>query len=597
MEGSTCRRQLARYLAPFTANVAGSDVASSNGAAPTGVLGLDNPVVDRFVTVQLRELMDKDEGLRERAVRLTQDIASEEREQETIRIETTLAWALRSRPHLVEVLWPLLAPSTMNGDVDPTEPARASGRLVSFTREQVPQFVRRFAAAMILSAVVAIVVTLTVSTDQHRFGALTVVEVFVIWILSFLPGWLYIRFIGQRAGALWDEFVLNLHRLGLDEPQHLPQPPVNSVYFRAWFYAGGATLSRHRNIYRQKFDAYYGRCVSEATKDSRVKPGMFFPVILATVAFAFGWTAIFWDARFFESAPETVLDMLGYGFLGAYLFNLQMLARRFFQSDLKPSAYASAVLRVIVVLTIVFVLYQLPLFDDGTRSQQAIVAFVVGLFPLVGLQALNRLVAVTLRTAVPTLQSSYPLSDLDGLNIWYEARLLEEGIEDMQNLVSANTVDVLLHTRVPVGRLVDWCDQAQLYLHLPPRKTGRRRRRRSATEDTSVHPREALAMFGVRSATAFLKAFAPTAVDDQGEAADPLVKRALGTIEERGKLPSSAVLTIAQILDDEPGLDPVRNWRAWETSTRPTSRPNTRSTITSFDKNRSAAGGDDDQVA
>jgi hypothetical protein len=34
-------------------------------------------------------------------------------------------------------------------------------------------------------------------------------EVFAVWSLSFLPGWLYIRFLGQRAGALWDEYVLH----------------------------------------------------------------------------------------------------------------------------------------------------------------------------------------------------------------------------------------------------------------------------------------------------------------------------------------------------------------------------------------------------
>ena len=49
-------------------------------------------------------------------------------------------------------------------------------------------------------------------------------------------------------------------------------------------------------------------------------------------------------------------------------------------------------------------------------------------------------------------------------------RLVEEGIEDMQNLATANLVDVILHTRVPVGRLVDWLDQAYLALHLPPRQ-------------------------------------------------------------------------------------------------------------------------------
>ena len=290
-----------------------------------------------------------------------------------------------------------------------------------------------------------------------------------------------------------------------------------------------------------------------------------------------------------------------YGFLGAYLFNIQMLARRFFQSDLKPSAYCNAVVRIIIVLIIVLVLHQSPLFDGasaGTRKQEAVVAFVVGLFPLVGLQALNRLVAVALRTTVPTLQCAYPLSDLDGLNIWYEARLLEEGIEDMQNLVSANTVDVLLHTPRAGGRLVDWCDQAQLYLHLPPKKSKRRLRRRPDPEDKTVHPREALATFGVRSATAFLKAFRHSAVDAQGEPKDPLVKRALGTIEQRApELTSASVLTIASILKDEPGLAPVVRWRAWETTRRPASPLDTDATVTSIDKNRSAPGGDDDQVA
>ena len=61
---------------------------------------------------------------------------------------------------------------------------------------------------------------------------------------------------------------------------------------------------------------------------------------------------------------------------------------------------------------------------------------------------------------------SYPLDQLDGFNLWYEARLTEEGVEDMQNLTTMNLVDVILHTRVPPGRLVDWTDQAFLLIHL-----------------------------------------------------------------------------------------------------------------------------------
>ena len=83
----------------------------------------------------------------------------------------------------------------------------------------------------------------------------------------------------------------------------------------------------------------------------------------------------------------------------------------------------------------------------------------------------------TLRVFVPQLTPDYPLNQLDGLNVWYEARLEEEGIEDMQNLATANLVDVILHTRVPVGRLVDWIDQAQLYLHLDRAERGYREQR------------------------------------------------------------------------------------------------------------------------
>ena len=55
-------------------------------------------------------------------------------------------------------------------------------------------------------------------------GALSL-EIFAVWSLSFLPGWLYIRFLGQRAGALWDEYVLNLHRLRWDHPP----PPAQAA--------------------------------------------------------------------------------------------------------------------------------------------------------------------------------------------------------------------------------------------------------------------------------------------------------------------------------------------------------------------------------
>jgi hypothetical protein len=115
-------------------------------------------------------------------------------------------------------------------------------------------------------------------------------------------------------------------------------------------------------------------------------------------------------------------------------------------------------------------------------------------------------------------------------------------------------VEVLLHTRVSVARLVDWHDQAQLLLHLRPRR-----------DNEEPHPRDALSAIGVRSATAFLEAFPVAAIDERGEWADPRVQRALAALSRSpdNELTADEVMTIARVLDAEPGLDPVRSWRAW----------------------------------
>ena len=122
---------------------------------------------------------------------------------------------------------------------------------------------------------------------------------------------------------------------------------------------------------------------------------------------------------------------------------------------------------MLLILAVVHQLFQIA-GSDGTvgYASQYVTAFVVGFFPLVGLQALQRIAGKVLHVVVQQTAPEYPLEQLDGLNIWYEARLAEEGVEDMQNLTTMNPVDVILHTRAPVGRLIDWIDQAFLLIHL-----------------------------------------------------------------------------------------------------------------------------------
>jgi hypothetical protein len=405
-------------------------------------------------------------------------------------------------------------------------------------------------------------------------------EVFAIWSLSFLPGWLYIRFLGQRAGTLWDEYVLNLHRLCWDCPRHLPEPPVNSEFHAEWEGDQGTEHSTEPNIYQEKFDAYYGKSVSRSDHGDRppVRIEALFPVFLTTAALAVCWTAVLWSPRF-ASDPNGFWDVLKFGFLGGYSFILQMLVRRFFQSDLRPSAYANALLRLIVVLILVGALYQI--LPAGSPRTAAVIAFLIGFFPLAGMQAMQRFTATTLRVVVPSLSPPYPLNQIDGLSVWYEARLLEEGIEDMQSLATANFVDVMLHTRVPVGRLVDWVDQAQLYLHLDRLEGTWRERQRaktgkalqdgtgtaittgSVTEASRAgsKTRTALRQFGIRKATDLLKAFPPEFVEAGRslEPGSPWQKHLKNATTEG--LDQAQLRTIVRVLDQEPSLAPVWNWQ------------------------------------
>ena len=479
------------------------------------------------------------------------------------------------------------------------------GKVLALLRQDRARvWLRRKAVAAWMNVLIAVTAGVTVTTagllaEKHWPAQQTwdvdALKLFALWCLSFLPGWLYVRFIGMRAKALWYEYVLNLYRLGWDLPENLPEPPPSSEFHVRWRAKRDRQLPGE-NIYQQKFEAYYGRDVTRAamkdrldaspdkkqagnngqSEEFRVSGESLFPVFLATAVLAVGWSAVLWDTRF-VTAPEGAWDVLKYGFIGAYAFVTGMLIRRFYQSDLRPSAYASAVLRIVLVLLIVAVLHQVT---GGTTKManhaELAAAFVIGFFPLVGIQLLQRVTSKALRVVVPPVTSEYPLDQLDGLNLWYEARLTEEGVEDMQNLTTMNLVDVILHTRVPLGRLVDWTDQAFLLIHLD--KTDRAElndlrqklsqpqgRQAGAAADAELcaefgaAARLNLRRVGIRTATDLLKAFSKEVEQPSGSpperifAADPNIKRL--------PLPESQLRLLVSVLGAEPGLVPVWNWQ------------------------------------
>ncbi|MGC5020785.1 hypothetical protein [Micromonospora sp. DT47] len=449
------------------------------------------------------------------------------------------------------------------------------------TGERTRIWLQRKAVGMWLNGIILLAVVVAALTagvyaergwPQPQVWGVGALKLFALWCLSFLPGWLYVRFLGMRAKVLWNEYVLNLHRLGWDSRRRLPELQVASDAS-----AGGpdGRPLRTDNIYRQKFESYYGRQIPRAAMrnaaattvedrdDYLVSSESLFPVFLATAMFAVGWAAVLWDTRFVV-APAGAWDVLKYAFLGAYAFVTGMLLRRYFQSDLRPSAYASAVLRVVLVLLVVTVVHQVVGATAAVvEGAEMAVAFVIGFFPLVGLQFLERLTSRVLRHAVPTVAPNYPLDQLDGLNLWYEARLVEEGVEDMQNLTTMNLVDVILHTRVPTGRLVDWVDQAFLLIHLEQadrREVRRERRKGGGAADGGAAARVRLRRAGIRTGTDLLKVFSAEDGDDPGTTTPRRRFRAPDGIE-RLPLPEDQMRLLVAVLAAEPGLAPIWNWQ------------------------------------
>jgi hypothetical protein len=120
-------------------------------------------------------------------------------------------------------------------------------------------------------------------------------------------------------------------------------------------------------------------------------------------------------------------------------------------------------------------------------------AFVAGIVPETALLRIQEFSRGKLRGGhdeIP-LAERHPLTKLEGVDIYDRARLAEEGVTNVEALAHHDVVDLMLKTRIPVPRLIDWIDQAILYLHADEesRRVFRRHGIRTATDLESTHER------------------------------------------------------------------------------------------------------------
>jgi hypothetical protein len=198
-----------------------------------------------------------------------------------------------------------------------------------------------------------------------------------------------------------------------------------------------------------------------------------------------------------------------FAFLGSYVFAVGLLFRLYVRSDLKPKAYAHICIRVITAMALTWAISTLPAFrsDIGNRAL-LMCAFVIGFFPSTGFAVINEFIRNRrwLFGRVPSLEEWFPLHHLDGINIYNRARLLEEGIENLENLAHSDLVELMLQTRIPLPTLVDWVDQAILYLHVGERRYASEQEGVEVSKEPGAMIKQ-LRSYGIRTATDLQQAY------------------------------------------------------------------------------------------
>lgn len=240
---------------------------------------------------------------------------------------------------------------------------------------------------------------------------------------------------------------------------------------------------------------------------------------------------VFWGYEGCASGPgcgplldAETMGMVFFAYLGAYVFSVQELVRRYNTFDLQPEVYSSTVIRMLIAVAIVYVAAPVLKSDLGGQGEPvwpAVVAFTVGVFPTQGLHFLWR-IASRILTPEPSQRVALPLGNLLGIGPWHESRLVQMGIDDAQNLATVDIRRLLLTTQFDTQQIAHWVDQAILYV-----RVGERIQRFRDVQIATYHElRLALGRIpegqaGEERRSRFAAAFGLTQGDELTELADP----------------------------------------------------------------------------
>ena len=299
--------------------------------------------------------------------------------------------------------------------------------------------------------------------------------------VSLLPALLYFLFDRQQLGTLREQFERHMFRL---------DPSIQ-------------TVSDVRAKYGTLVAEVYGPAAARG--GGRVQPGRRSPVLVATIVITLGWLltllnpqlGLITNADGIVQLFQPDRSTLVFGFLGAYFFALMTIQRGYARGDLRPKTYTQITVRIFIAIIFAWVLELLPGADDA--GYLLLLAFAAGIVPETALVWIREnLRGEPGREFGRMIAERDPLTNLEGIDLYDRARLLDEGISNIEGLAHHDLVQLLLQTRIPAPRLVDWTDQAILYLHVGAAgDTGSNETAHVTRQETL----RCLKAFGIRTAT------------------------------------------------------------------------------------------------